>query len=257
MPRTRRKISSTGIYHAMVRGINRQDIFHDKEYYRKYLYILRQVALDGEHRILGYCLMRNHVHLLIDSGESGISEIMKRSGIRYAQWYNQKKGRCGHVFQDRFKSETVENERYLLTVIRYIHQNPVKAGIVTNAKDYPWSSCRSYYGEERFLQDLTHTQLILDLFAEKTAKAVPSFRHYMEEPNDDQCLEDIEPKKTTDTLASELIGKALQGHQVEILQEMSELKRNIILRKLKGEEGLGIRQIMRLTGLKYWSVYKA
>ena len=140
MPRTGRKISSTGIYHAMVRGINRQNIFHNKEYYSKYLNILRQVASDGGHHILGYCLMRNHVHLLIDTGESGISEIMKRLGIRYAQWYNRKKERCGHVFQDRFKSETVETERYLLTVIRYIHQNPVKAGIVANAEDYPWSS---------------------------------------------------------------------------------------------------------------------
>ncbi|MDD4359476.1 MAG: transposase [Syntrophaceticus sp.] len=241
----------------MVRGINRQNIFHNKEYYSKYLNILRQVASDGGHHILGYCLMRNHVHLLIDTGESGISEIMKRLGIRYAQWYNRKKERCGHVFQDRFKSETVETERYLLTVIRYIHQNPVKAGIVANAEDYPWSSCRSYYRESDFLPGLTHTQPILSLFADRTTKAVPLFRHYMEEPNDDQCLEDIEPKRVTDTLASELIKKALQGHKVVILHEMPELERNMILRKLKEEDGLGIRQIMRLTGLKYWSVYKA
>lgn len=240
----------------MVRGINRQNIFHNKKYYSKYLNILHQVVLGSDYRILGYCLMRNHVHLLIDTGNSDISEIMKRLGIRYAQWYNRKRERCGHVFQDRFKSETVENDSYLLTVIRYIHQNPVKAGFVAKAEDYPWSSCKSYYGKKES-PDLTHTQPILGLFADRTEKAIPLFRHYMDEPNDDQCLEDIEPKRITDALARKLIKKALQGHKVEILPEMPELERNIILRKLKEEEGLGIRQIMRLTGLKYWSVYKA
>lgn len=241
----------------MVRGVNRQDIFHDEDHFRKYLDILLSVLLESGSRLLGYCLMRNHAHLLIDTGNSSISEIMKSLGISYAQWYNRKNERCGHVFQDRFKSEPVENDSYLFTVIRYIHQNPVKAGIVAKAEDYPWSSCRSYYGEEESLPGLTHTQYILSLFADTTEKAIPLFRHYMEEHNNDQCLEDIEEGKITDTQASKLIKKALQGHKVEILHEMPELERNIILRKLKEEDGLGIRQIMRLTGLKYWSVYKA
>lgn len=259
MPRIGRRLSSTGIYHVVVRGINRQDIFHDKSDFIKYLDNLNNIMSNSDCRLLGYCLMKNHVHLLVDTGmnPSGISEIMQRLGTSYAQWYNRKYERCGHVFQNRFRNETIENEQYLLTVIRYIQLNPVKAGIVKKAEVYPWSSCRIYYGSRDYLSELIDTRRILDHFADTNEKAIHLFRRFMEEPNDDSCLDDIETNQITDSAAGKIITEVLHNHPVNILHQMPNDKRDKILRYLKCEKGLGVRQITRLTGLSYWTVYKA
>lgn len=257
MPRASRKASATGVYHVMVRGINRQDIFHDKEDFIRYLESLRKAMLGSNSRLLGYCLMSNHAHLLIAAGPSGISEIIKRLGIGYALWYNLKNDRCGHVFQDRFKSEAVEDDQYLQTVIRYIHQNPVKAGIVNKPEGYAWSSCKSYYGEIEHPPGLTHTQLILSLFADTPEKAVKAFRRFMDEANQDECLEDLQPKRMTDARAGQIITELLQGKPMDVLHKMSKSERDQIVRDLKFKEGLGIRQISRITGLGYQIVYMA
>ena len=103
MPRQARRVSSTGVYHIMVRGVNRQDIFSDEEDYRWYLETLKRIATESNLVVLGYCLMSNHVHLLIDENLGGISNAMKRIGISYAYWYNLKYQRSCHVFQSRFK----------------------------------------------------------------------------------------------------------------------------------------------------------
>jgi putative transposase len=151
MPRHARKKSKTGVYHVMVRGINKEIIFHDDEDRRKFLYILAKVKEGYPFELLGYCLMNNHVHLLIREGTENISQIMKRIGTRYAIYFNSKYDRKGHLFQNRFRSERVEDEEYLLTVLRYIHQNPVKAFLVNDTKDYLWSSYRAYLGVKSLL----------------------------------------------------------------------------------------------------------
>ena len=134
MPRTARRLSNTGIYHIMVKGINRQPIFYEEEDYQRYLNTLGRTIDKSDAVILGYCLMNNHVHLLIQDCNNAIATVMKSIETSYAYWYNHKYERSGHVFQDRFKSENVEDDAYLMTVIRYIHQNPVKAGIIAEAE---------------------------------------------------------------------------------------------------------------------------
>lgn len=84
--------------------------------------------------------MGNHVHILIKEGKEDLGNVMRRIGASYVYWYNVKYDRVGHLFQDRFKSEAVEDNRYLLSVLRYIHQNPLKAGIVSDIREYKWSS---------------------------------------------------------------------------------------------------------------------
>jgi REP element-mobilizing transposase RayT len=84
--------------------------------------------------------MDNHVHLLINEGDDEIGKIMKRINISYSYYFNKKYGRIGHLFQDRFKSEGIDSDAYLLSVVRYIHNNPVKAGLVKNIEEYKWSS---------------------------------------------------------------------------------------------------------------------
>lgn len=93
-------------------------------------------------RVYAYCLMDNHVHLLLNTNHDDLAVIMKSIAVRYASFYNWKYSRTGHVFQDRFKSEPIEDERYLLAVVRYIHNNPIKAGMIEKPADYEWSRLR-------------------------------------------------------------------------------------------------------------------
>ncbi len=146
MPRQMRQRSSTGIYHVMTRGNGGQTLFEHEEDNKKFLEILYQTKekLDYEIDLYAYCLMGNHIHLLIKENNAEIDNFMRRSMAHYAQYVNWKYQRKGHVFQDRFKSEVVENEKYLLTVFRYILQNPVKAGLSPSAFDYPWNSWNAY-----------------------------------------------------------------------------------------------------------------
>ena len=129
MPRQARKKSNSGIYHIILRGVNRQQIFEDNEDYYKFLQVVEESKAISGFELFAYCLMSNHIHLLLKEIQEPIEQIMKRITTRFVYWYNIKYQRSGHLFQDRYKSEPVEDDAYFLTVIRYIHQNPVKAEI--------------------------------------------------------------------------------------------------------------------------------
>ena len=129
MPRQARRKSKSGIYHIMLRGINQQQIFEDSEDFEKILQILKDCKAVSEYKLFAYCLMGNHIHLLVQEDKEPIEQVMKRIATRFVYWYNIKYQRVGHLFQDRFKSEPVEDDTYFLTVLRYIHQNPMKAGL--------------------------------------------------------------------------------------------------------------------------------
>ena len=188
MPRQARKKSKTGIYHIMVRGTNRQTIFEDDEDYEKFIDTIRKVKEKSGFKIYGYCLMGNHVHLLLHEGNESISLSMQRICSSFVYWYNWKYDRYGHLLQERFKSEVVESESYLITVLRYIHQNPIKAGIIDSIEGYRWSSYREYLEKENIID----TEIILKLFSMKREKAKKEFDKYMKETNEDMCLEYIE-----------------------------------------------------------------
>lgn len=257
MPRHAREKSRTGIYHIMVRGINRQDIFHDVVDYQRYLDTICRVKAEEDFVVLGYCLMPNHIHLLLKEGESDVSDIMKRIGASYAYWYNWKYDRNGHVFQDRFKSESVEDEAYLLTVIRYIHQNPVKAGIVSRPEEYRWSSCQDYFNENYLQTGLTHTELILSIFSDDRQRAADLFRKHNREISTEICLEDEVKKRISDEEVKEELKKLMNGKPVTILQQIEKSERDEILRKIKAIPGTSLRQIARITGLGVYVIHQA
>ena len=118
MPRQARKRSSSGIYHIMLRGINRQIIFEDREDYQRFFDTLKKYKAVSGYTIYAYCLMSNHVHILLKAGHEDLDLIIKRIAGSYVYWYNWKYGRVGHLFQDRFKSEPIETDEYFLTVLR-------------------------------------------------------------------------------------------------------------------------------------------
>ena len=141
MSRHAREKSKSGIYHIILRGANKQELFHDDEDKSRFLETLDRYKMESKLKVYGWCLMGNHVHLLIGEGKENLSVTMKRIGVSFVAFYNWKYNTTGHLFQDRFKSENVEDDEYLVTVIRYIHQNPVNAGLTGKPSEWKWSSC--------------------------------------------------------------------------------------------------------------------
>ena len=165
MPRQARKKSESGIYHIMLRGINQQQIFEDWEDYEKFLEILKDCKVICEFKLFAYCLMGNHIHLLIQEGTESLEQVFKRLCGRFVYWYNVKYRRAGHLFQDRFKSEPVDSDDYFFTVLRYIHQNPTKAGLCKRVEDYAYSSYMEYFNESsRVDRDYVLNLMTIDEF---------------------------------------------------------------------------------------------
>ena len=146
MPRTARKISRSGFYHVIIRGVNKQIIFSDDNDKKNFLHLLKYYSTKLNCIIHAYCLMDNHVHILIEDNACKLGELMRNITSVYALEYNQKSKRVGHLFQDRFKSQCIEDDDYLLRAVRYIHRNPEKADIC-KTNQYKWSSYREFiYG---------------------------------------------------------------------------------------------------------------
>ncbi|ABR49994.1 transposase [Alkaliphilus metalliredigens QYMF] len=128
---------------------------------------------------------------MLKEGKEPLEQIMRRISGSYVYWYNKKYERVGTLFQDRFKSEPVETESYFLTVIRYIHQNPIKAGIIRNIKDYRWSSYREYSVTPKIIDK----EYVLKIFAKDNDIAIELFIKFNKKNNNDECLEIKEKKK--------------------------------------------------------------
>jgi len=253
MPRKPRQKSQSGIYHILVRGINRQIIFEDDEDYSSFLRTLARYKEPCGYEIYAYCLMDNHIHILLKEGEEPLEKIMRRIGGSFVYWYNTKYERIGPLFQDRFKSEAVENDRYFLTVLRYIHQNPVKAGLVEKPEQYKWSSMSEYLGK----LGIVDTAFALSFFGNEIEKALKAFRQFCEADNDDCCLELEKVKIISDREARELILKVCKIENPFELQNLEKNHRNECLKELKEKYNLSVRQISRLTGINRGIVLRA
>jgi REP element-mobilizing transposase RayT len=244
MSREARQKSSTGIYHVMLRGINKQDIFNDDEDRIKFCEILRKNKENSAYSLYGYCLMSNHVHLLLKEEQDSISRVMKRIGTSYAYWFNTKYERNGHLFQDRYRSERVDDERYLLTVLRYIHRNPIKAGIIAKADQYSWSS---YFDYITFDSSISDTDFILDLLSPDRQIGRKLYIDYMDQENEDKCHDFVERPSYSDQSARDAIMELVNSANINVLLQMKKKDRDAIIKKLKTK--YSIRQLVRITGL--------
>ena len=151
MPRIARSRSSLGtsFFHVIVQGINKEYIFDKEEYINKYLEIIGKKEEDYNIEILAYCIMNNHAHLLIYSEDyKELSKFMHRINCIYAQYYNSCENRVGVLFRNRYVSEPIYKENYLLNCINYIHMNPVKANMVNECSKYKYSSYNQYIKNE-------------------------------------------------------------------------------------------------------------
>ncbi len=254
MSRQARKKSKTGIYHIMARGVNRQIIFRDNEDCAKFIDTIRQTKEKSGFKLYGYCLMGNHVHMLLQEGVEAVSLTMQRLCSSFVYWYNRKYDRLGHLFQERYRSEVVEDERYLLIALRYIHQNPIKAGLTNMLEEYQWSSYREYI--YNYKQKIIDTEFILELFGGEKQTAMEQFKKYMSAPNKDVCLEYEERHRITDNELIRLI-EGKYGVKKELFHLMDRQQKDMILRELKAIDGITIRQLARVTGVSKFMVEKA
>jgi len=134
------------VYHVILRGNSGQDIVFDSGDRSRFFLLLQESVERFEYRAHSFCLMTTHLHLAIQVGAVPLSRIMQNVGFRYTQFINRKYGRTGHLFQGRYKALLIDADSYLLTLIRYIHLNPVRAEMVRNPEEYIWSSHPSYVG---------------------------------------------------------------------------------------------------------------
>ncbi|MFZ5634720.1 MAG: REP-associated tyrosine transposase [Bacillota bacterium] len=179
MPRTPRIKGENKVYHVIQRGNERRNLFNDDKDRKKFLEILSRMKHKYNFKIHGYCLMDNHVHIIIDIMENDISTVMKSINVSYARYFNDKYNRVGHLFQDRFQSELVEDDRYLLELSRYIHRNPVEAHMVKHPGDYRWSSYNIYIGKAEDEYHLVDPLLVLGCFSNNQATAVKEYMVYV------------------------------------------------------------------------------
>lgn len=171
------------LYHVILRGNARQDVFFDdKDRYRFYLFMQEGIERYG-HRVLAFCLMTNHIHLALQVGEVSLSRIMQNLAFRYTRWVNWRLKRSGHLFQGRYKAVLVDADSYLLELGAYIHLNPVRASMVATPETYPWSSHRAYLGNE--LIPWLNTDYILSQFSETLSNARRQFVEFVAERSKD------------------------------------------------------------------------
>jgi REP element-mobilizing transposase RayT len=257
VPRRARERSETGIYHIILRGNSKQEIFHDDEDFIRFIETLYRYKTETNMKVYGWCLMNNHVHLLSEKGEEEISATMKRIGVSYVWFYNRKYDTTGHLFQDRFKSEIIDSDKYLMTVIRYIHQNPVKARLVKNPADWKWSSCSGYYGEKTSFANLLDSYLILGMLAEDRNMAIRKFIEFNEAPNDDKCLDDYIRIRLKDEEAREEIKKEMIGFNLAEIKSLPKEQRDEMLSRIKKIEGITQRQAARILGISPNLIFKS
>lgn len=262
MPRQSRQSSGTGIYHVMLRGINQQNIFEDSEDYWKFLKLLDQMIhpvdelghlLPPRCGIYAYCLMTNHVHLLIKEGSEGLASIIRSIAISYAIHYNKKYLRKGSLFQDRFKSEPVSDMAYFVTLIRYIHQNPIAANMVKHVSDYAWSSWVEYEGLRPCCMPVCSVHQVLNRISREDLLALI----------DDPLPKTLRILDFDTDISGRVNDEEIRGflkdacgiNSITEIQYLPKDERNDVIRKLR-QFGASIRQLSRMTGISFGVIRK-
>jgi len=258
MVRKSRCKSNSGIYHAMARGNDRQLIFRDPADYRKYLRILGECKTISGFKLYAYCLMPNHIHLLIQEGSEDLGKSFQRIGSRYATWFNKKYQRCGYLFQDRFKSSPVDDNRYFLALLRYIHRNPTSAGLCCNVADYKWSSFREFAGTEHLIDKDYPMQLFSN---DKTMALIAFMTHVCHE--EDPLLPEPVPffmrkvEHTNTYLSSDFCTRINESERaLRLLTAQGQADRAKYIQKLKSE-GVPLKQIAKHLNVSLWTVRNA
>ena len=170
-----------GVYHLIQRGNNREYIFREREDKEYILELIKEYREIMDFELYGYVIMGNHYHLIVRIAETPLKDIMHRINNTFSRYYNRKYKRSGHVFENRYKGILVIDDKYLLSLLRYVHQNPVNANICENIKDYIWSSDKCY--RENNNADIVDIDFMLNIFSENRINAIKAYIDFMDENN--------------------------------------------------------------------------
>ncbi len=237
MPRKAREESPTKFYHVMMRGINKERICERKDEKIFLIEMMKQGIEEIDVEIAAYCIMDNHIHIAIKGELVDISKFFKKLNIKFAMRYNKIFDRVGHVFQDRYKSEVILNEGHLMQVIRYIHMNPVSAGMVSKVEDYNWSSYKTYMSKKSLLISTEIKTLILDILDDKNG--LKEF-HYK-----DENILFLDISEESDKVKKKIIEDIVIDYCIKKeISEVSQIKEN--------QSNLG-EVVKRLLDLKHFT----
>lgn len=256
MARKPREISSTDLYHCVYRGTNRQTLFEARHDYQRYLDLIQKVKRKIDFELHAYCLMSNHVHMLIKAPYKELSRLSQCINTSYARFYNHKYSCTGHLFEPRFGSTPVESHSHHINTIRYIHQNPVHAGIIKNAEahKYTWSSlkefkCHADKKTSSIPNSLCDAPIVAAIFDDKLETSLDNFFEFHSVVSKSGAYEN-EDHRLTDEEAKDLLTEAF-GDRMEYIKNLQKLsidERNHYLVEIK-KLNISVNQISRLTGI--------
>ncbi len=251
MPRRPRTLSSTGIYHIILRSVNQHIIFEEDSDYQKFLFILSDCKKKYDIQIYAYCLMDNHIHLLLNSVPDNLSSFFQSLGTKFVRWYNNKYSRSGHLFQDRFYSVAIENDTAFLSVLAYIHNNPVEANISRYPSEYLWSSFNAYYGGKN---DLVNISLAYNIAGSKDSLLKYFSKEYTSTENtlfinDHRDITHF----LTDEKALSIFKTLTNLSSSSEVANLPKIKRNEYIRNLRNK-GLTVKQVARLMDISETTV---
>ena len=253
MPRSARKISNSKIYHIMTRGNEKGNIFWDCEDKNRYLKTLEFQKEKRGFEIYAYCLMSNHVHLILkELNDQDVSRIMQGINVSYSYYFNKKYERVGHLFQGRFRSEPIESKSYCLEATRYIHNNPIKASICKKVSNYNWSSYKDYMKLDDKLVDIN---FILDIYSLKPRVATKMLDNFTRKINDDKFIEYEENEEVSVLLkGSQEIKKYINNYLIQnqiLIENINSNKeiRNKLIRNIKKNSNISVRDLAVLLNI--------
>jgi len=227
------------LYHVIVRGNNRAYIFKSGENKEEYKKIVSKYKKRYRFKLYAYCIMDNHAHLLIEVGDIPLSKIMQGIQQVFTQHYNRKNRTTGHVFEQRYKSYLCDRDAYLLSLIRYIHQNPVRSKL-TDGINYQWSSHQEYI-ENPVLVDVDFP---LTLFSGKKNKAIKRYLSFFGELESKDIQSMIKEEETTEVVKNiEERHKIAKDALIKIIEEVTEIKMDKIKGNTKSKRISDIRKL--------------
>lgn len=246
MARVPRTKSSTGYYHVVLRGNNRNTLFFENQDRLTFLEYLGKQKDKDLVLINAYCLMDNHVHILLQDTDGNLSTAMRSLCTSYALYVNRKYQRTGHLFDNRYRSETIDDDRYLFAVLRYIHQNPVKAGICSSVEDYRWSSDKYYRNSDN--TKFVSINILNFINKDKTV-AVKNYKQLMSVIENKNFL-DIPDEPLTDSEIKKVIMEELNKAGISDLKDgRNREKIAILVSSLHKNKGISIRNIASYLGV--------
>jgi len=260
MPRKPRVFVPNGIYHVVLRGNGRQDIFFNDLDRRRWMRLVARGIQRYRCQIHAYCWMTNHVHMAVQISDLPLGLFVGWVASQYAKSTNRRLSRTGHLFERRYRGKLIADDEYLLQLVRYIHLNPVVAHMVDNPERYPWSSHRAYLGfrQESWLT----TDFVLRVFGTNKRQAKNAYQTFMGEESDKhivncsidsdgglptkndefvQCIQHQKSTRKENLSLSQLIDEQCRQHNIDD-EELASLRRTRRNAKVRAEIAITAQQ---------------